>query len=113
MKKQKILLYAILLMAMALPQNVFAYDFSAVAPSGQTLYYSTVSGGVSVTYPGTGTNPNSWDGYTQPTGALTIPSTVTYGGSTYNVTSIDQAAFYNCTGLTSVTIPNNITSISD
>ena len=88
MKKQKLLLSAILLMAMALPQSLFAYDFSAVAPSGQTLYYNIVSGGVSVTYPS-----YAWVGFNNPQGALTIPSTVTYGGTTYSVTSIGGSAF--------------------
>ena len=45
------------------------------------------------------------------TGAETIPSTVTYNGATYSVTSIGERAFYDCTGLTSVTIPNSVTSI--
>ena len=44
-------------------------------------------------------------------GSITIPSTVTYGGTTYSVTSIGYEAFYNCGGLTSVTIPNSVTSI--
>ncbi|MGM9807844.1 MAG: leucine-rich repeat protein, partial [Candidatus Onthomorpha sp.] len=34
-----------------------------------------------------------------------------YNGTTYSVTSIGDRAFYNCSGLTSVTIPNSITSI--
>ena len=42
-----------------------------------------------------------------PTGAMTIPSTL--GGKT--VTSIGSYAFYNCSGLTSVTIPNTVTNI--
>ena len=40
-----------------------------------------------------------------------IPSTVTYQGTTYTVTSIGLSAFSNCTGLTSITIPNSVTSI--
>ena len=46
-------------------------------------------------------------------GAVVIPESVTYGGTTYNVTSIGENAFYFCTGLTSVTIPNSVTSIGD
>jgi len=39
------------------------------------------------------------------------PSKVSYNGSTYSVTSIGRQAFYDCTGLTSIEIPNSITSI--
>ena len=40
-----------------------------------------------------------------------IPSSVTYNGKTYSVTSIGSEAFCRCSGLTSVTIPNSVTSI--
>ncbi len=39
-----------------------------------------------------------------------IPASVTYEGTTYSVTSI-VGAFYGCSSLTSVTIPNSVTSI--
>ena len=45
------------------------------------------------------------------TDSVVIPSTVTYNGVTYSVTSIGMGAFINCTSLTSVTIPNSITHI--
>ena len=41
MKKQLFLLAAILAMASSTP--AWAYDFSAVAPSGQTLYYNIIN----------------------------------------------------------------------
>ena len=44
-------------------------------------------------------------------GEIIIPSSVTYNEITYSVTSIGNHAFYECTGLTSVTIPNTVTSI--
>ena len=113
MKKKLSSLILLLLtgISAAFTQN---YDFSAVAPTGQTLYYTITSSGsspeVMVTYPGSSSS-NTWNGYTKPTGSLTIPSTVTNGGTTYSVTSIGNYAFYECTSLTSVVIPNSVISI--
>ena len=45
------------------------------------------------------------------TGAVNIPATVTYGDVNYKVTAIAEKAFFYCTGLTSVTIPENVTEI--
>ena len=47
----------------------------------------------------------------KPTGHLTIPESVTFGGISYPVTSIGGDAFEYCSGLTSVTIGNSVTSI--
>ena len=44
-------------------------------------------------------------------GAVVIPATVTYDGTTYPVTSIEAIAFYGSTELTSVDIPNSVTEI--
>ena len=49
----------------------------------------------------------------KPTGILEIPATVTVDNVEYSVTSIGNNAFSNCTGLTSVTIPNSVTSIGN
>ena len=45
------------------------------------------------------------------TGAVVIPSSVTYSSKTYSVTSIGYQAFAGCSGLTSITISNSVTSI--
>ena len=108
-------------------QNVFAYDFSAVAPTGQTLYYDYVwsSGGSGEVVVVGGSGLTSF---------LNIPATVSHNTNSYfvvgvgnnafygctalssvringYVTSIGSSAFANCTGLTSVTIPSSVTSI--
>ena len=49
----------------------------------------------------------------QYTGSVVIPETVTYKGTTYRVTSIGEWAFSYCHGLTSITIPNSVTSIGE
>lgn len=44
-------------------------------------------------------------------GHIEIPSTITVNEVVYTVTSIGYAAFGNCSGLTSVSIPNSVKSI--
>jgi hypothetical protein len=45
--------------------------------------------------------------------AYTIPKTVSKDSVNYTVTGIGYEAFLNCTGLTSVTIPNSVTDIGN
>ena len=44
-------------------------------------------------------------------GFLVIPANVTYEGTTYSVTTIGNSAFENCNSLTSIEIPNSVTTI--
>ena len=46
-------------------------------------------------------------------GEVSIPDSVEYKGAFYCVTSIGEETFYQCSGLTSVTIGNSVTSIGD
>lgn len=45
------------------------------------------------------------------TGDIVIPETFTYGGKTYRVTELGFDAFAQCTGLTSVSLPNSLVKI--
>jgi hypothetical protein len=47
------------------------------------------------------------------TTTVTIPSTITYLGTTYNVTSIGDSAFFFYTNLASITIPDSVTTIGN
>ena len=92
MMKKLITLFVLMLVCIG---QVFAYDFEE-----KGIYYSLSGNEASVV---SGTNKYS--------GKILIPSNVTYDSKTYSVTSIGDCAFAYCTGLTSVTIPNSVTSI--
>ena len=95
---KKSLLFA--LCALLLPIVANAYNFSV-----DGIYYNKNSDGTSVTVTYKTTSDRGYSG------SVVIPSTVTYNDTEYSVTSIGGEAFYNCRGLTSVTIPNSVTSI--
>ena len=70
------------------------------------IYYDFSENNATVTYQEVqNLNSNTYSG------DIVIPSTVTYGGKTYNVTSIGESAFYGCRNITSISIPASITSI--
>lgn len=53
------------------------------------------------------------DGGSRYYGSVTIPEKVLYNGNTYYVAYIGSGAFTDCTGLTSVVIPNSVTHIGN
>lgn len=101
MKTIKTWLFTIAVLLFSITAN--AHDFVV-----NGIYYNKTSNTeVSVTYRG-----SSYDSYSNEySGNVVIPSTVTYSGKEYSVESIGWYAFYDCDGLTSVTIGNSVTSI--
>lgn len=64
---------------------------------------------VEITFRG-GTGGEYTDEYS---GSVVIPETVIYDSKSYSVTSIGYEAFFRCSNLKSVIIPNTVTSIGD
>ena len=104
---------SLLFLTLAIPFIADAFSFSAAAPTGQTLYYTIVSGGVKVTYPyrKNANNPGGWNNYAQPSGKLAIPDSVLYNGKYYIVVGVDEYAFRNCGEITSCIIPNSCKNV--
>jgi len=95
MKKQ-----ILLLLLMLLPVVASAYNAEI-----NGIYYNLNSSEKTAEVTYKNTNYNSYSG------DIVIPSQVTYNGNTYSVTTIGYYAFLDCSGLTSITIPNSVTSI--
>ena len=93
-KALSIIIWALLPMVTSL--HIYAYDFQS-----NDIYYSIGDNNtVSVS-----SGEIAYSGYVE------IPNFVTYNGVTYSVTSIGISAFKNCSGLSSVIIPNSVTAI--
>ena len=126
----------VLLFGMAGLTKSYAYDFSAVCETGQTLYYNITNAEyhyVELTFPGN----YDWNGYNRPIGDVILPRyvydaddnqylVITIGNNAFSscyqltsitipnsVTTIGSSAFSGCERLTSITIPNSVTSIGD
>ena len=94
------------IVGLLLSTNALAYDFKV-----DGIYYNFLDKSaktVEVTYKGFTRYKGCTSDYT---GSVTIPSSVTYNYTTYSVTEIGYNAFEDCSGLTSVTIPNSVTKI--
>ena len=60
-----------------------------------------------------GTTATVTSGEKEYSGDIVIPESITFENSKYNVTRIGNSAFEKCSSLTSVTIPNSVTSIGE
>jgi len=96
-----------LLIAVLLNLPVYAHDIEVTNEDGVTIYYNYINDEqeLLVTYKTDGDNSYS--------GSVVIPDEVSYMNKTRKVTKIGERAFYNCTDLTSVTIPNSVTWIDN
>ena len=94
--------FSLLLLAILLPALATAHDFEV-----DGIYYKINGNEATVTFKGRYCN-SFYDEYS---GSVVIPATVTYNETTYPVTSIDALAFFWCTEMTSIVIPNSLTEI--
>ena len=74
-----------------------------------TYAYDALINGIYYNF--SGANAEVTSGGNKYSGVIAIPTSVTYNGYSYSVTSIGSNAFLGCSGLTSVTIPESVTSI--
>lgn len=108
--KNKLLLLFVTLMVLA--QSTKAYDFSAVAPSGQTLYFDINDGHaevVNISSQNHAYNSSLFDSWI--TGDLIIPDTVYFNNIPFIVSVIQSNAFRWQSGLRSIVIPSTVTVI--
>ena len=96
MKKLFVFLFSLILSV------VFSTSASAYDVKVDGIYYNLISKGktAEVTY-----------GEENYSGEVVIPSSITVEGQEYPVAIIGKSAFSDCSSLTSITIPNSVTSI--
>lgn len=109
MKKQIILTFFFTLLMSMVGIQAFAHDIEVANADGVTIYYKYTNGGTELAVTFRGSYNSAYNN--EYSGNVVIPEEVTYMDRTRKVTSIGDDAFYKCSGLTSVTIPNSVTTI--
>ena len=109
MNKQSFITILFTLLMSMMGAKVSAHDIAVANTDGKTIYYKWINNKTELAVSCCGSNYDSYSN--EYTGNVVIPESVVYEGNTYSVTSVGSAAFSNCSGLTSVTIPNSVTSI--
>ena len=101
---KRIKLFLVMLVTVLSSLSSMAHDFEV-----DGIYYNILSDTtVTVTYRG-----DDADSYSNEySGHVIIPENVTYNSAIYSVTTIGYKAFLGCNGLTSVNIPNSVTTIA-
>ena len=93
--KQKILLFLLALLPLMANADVVNAEIDGIC-----YIIDTTTGTAEVTR-----NPNGY------IGDVIIPETIVYFSANIPVTSIGEAAFYECVSLTSLVVPKNVKSI--
>ncbi|MCR4660037.1 MAG: leucine-rich repeat protein [Bacteroidales bacterium] len=111
----KLRVVIVLVLACIASIDARAYDFALRLNYGDSLYFSITNQDlnyVKVVAP-KGNTLNNYQNYTKPSGVVKIPSTVHYNGKRYTITAIGARAFASCQDLTSVLLPLTVTTIED
>ena len=109
MKQQHFTHFLLVLLLCMTGISAAAHDISVANADGKTIYYVWTNNNTELAVSYRGSSSGSYSG--EYSGNVVIPESVTYNGASYPVTSIGSSAFSGCSGLTSVTIPNSVTSI--